>query len=273
MDGRRTQITFETIRYEVEGGLARITLARPDKRNAISLKMFQELGDAAEAVAADPSVRGVLVAGEGSSFCAGIDLAVLQDLGSNPPARGEEFRSFVRTVQRPFRSLALMPKPAVAAVQGHALGAGFQLALACDLRVAAGDASLGLLEARYGLIPPDAGSLYGAGETLTYASQRLLTSRASLAREFTRSQISAVAPINGPAPDNDAYRQLARRLDELVDGDPVPPAERLLAGVTRHAPNVVAAIKEIVRGASEVGLEEELDREADAQAGIIFGPR
>jgi len=252
VDGRRTQITFETIRYEVEGGLARITLARPDKRNAISLKMFQELGDAAEAVAADPSVRGVLVAGEGSSFCAGIDLAVLQDLGSNPPARGEEFRSFVRTVQRPFRSLALMPKPAVAAVQGHALGAGFQLALACDLRVAAGDASLGLLEARYGLIP-DLGGLH------------------HLARLAGPSRAKRLAWAAEPIGANEA--RSFGLLDELVDGDPVPPAERLLAGVTRHAPNVVAAIKEIVRGASEVGLEEELDREADAQAGIIFGPR
>jgi DMSO/TMAO reductase YedYZ molybdopterin-dependent catalytic subunit len=74
---------------------------------------------------------------------------------------------------------------------------------------ASGLAAAARIAARYGLIPPDAGSLYGAGETLTYASQRLLTSRASLAREFTRSQISAVAPINGPAPDNDAYRQLA----------------------------------------------------------------
>src|SRR3954463_3716103 len=93
------------------------------------------------------------------------------------------------------------------------------------LAAAAGLTSLGPAERladRYGLIPPDHGGLYGAGETLTYAAQRLLTAHGSLAREFDRSQISKVAPINGPTPDAfDYQRMLARHFAEwelAVDG-------------------------------------------------------
>src|SRR5215470_14720724 len=77
-----------------------------------------------------------------------------------------------------------------------------------SLATAAGAAGVGAM-ARYGLIPPDYGTLYGAGETLTYASQRLLTSGNSLAREFTRSDISRIPIVNGPAPPDEAFRRLA----------------------------------------------------------------
>jgi DMSO/TMAO reductase YedYZ molybdopterin-dependent catalytic subunit len=79
------------------------------------------------------------------------------------------------------------------------------------LAAAAGASGLGIaarLANRYGLIPPDHGGIYGVGETLTYAAQRILTSRYSLAREFDRSQISKVIPVNGKPPENDEYRQL-----------------------------------------------------------------
>lgn len=117
---------FETLRYGVHEGVATIELARPDKRNAINAQMFSELGDAAERAASDPGIRAVLVKGQGPSFSAGIDVTLLGQLAGS---RGARFRSFVRTAQRPFLTLAQMDKPAVAAVQGHALGAGFQLAL------------------------------------------------------------------------------------------------------------------------------------------------
>jgi DMSO/TMAO reductase YedYZ molybdopterin-dependent catalytic subunit len=87
---------------------------------------------------------------------------------------------------------------------------------------ASGLAVAARLADRYGLIPPDHGGVYGAGETLTYAAQRLLTARGSMAREFNRNEISNVAPINGPAPSSDDYQQLlAQRFEEWrlgVDG-------------------------------------------------------
>ena len=79
------------------------------------------------------------------------------------------------------------------------------------LAAAAGASGLGVaarLAKQYGLIPPDSGGIYGVGETLTYASQRLLTGRHSMAREFARSDISRVAPVNGDPPEDDAYQEL-----------------------------------------------------------------
>src|SRR3984957_21301611 len=97
--------------------------------------------------------------------------------------------------------------------------------IATGLTAAAGVAGLGVaarIAQRYGLIPPDSGGIYGLGETLTYASQRLLLSRHPLAREFSRSQISAACPINGDPPEDETYeRQQAGRLADwrlTVDG-------------------------------------------------------
>src|SRR5918992_267675 len=118
---------FETIKYGVHDGLATITLARPDKRNAINAQMFTELGEAADRAANDPGIRVVLVTGEGQAFSAGIDVLLLNQLSGT---RGARFRSFVRMAQRPHYILASMDKPTVAAVRGHAVGAGFQLAMA-----------------------------------------------------------------------------------------------------------------------------------------------
>jgi enoyl-CoA hydratase/carnithine racemase len=140
----------ETITYESAGGIATITLNRPDKRNAMSSTMFLELGEATEEAAGDPSVRVVLVRAEGPSFSAGIDIAAFGELAG---AGTEAIPGFVRVAQRPFRNVATMAKPTIAAVRGNALGAGFQLALACDLRVVGDDARMGMLEVRFGLVP------------------------------------------------------------------------------------------------------------------------
>src|SRR5690242_18617543 len=137
--------TPATIRTETDGALATVTLARPDKRNALTREMLEELGRALQNIADDPAVHAVVLAADGPSFCAGLDLGAVIELAG---AAGERFRTFVELAQRPYRLLATMPKPTIAAVRGHAVGAGFQLALACDLRVVGTDASFAMLEAR-----------------------------------------------------------------------------------------------------------------------------
>jgi 1,4-dihydroxy-2-naphthoyl-CoA synthase len=141
---------FDSIRYEAKNGLARSP--SPGRRKAMRCPLTCSASwvTRPDWPAAIPLSAGVLVAGEGSSFCAGIDLGLLPQLA--PLAAGasghpDDLRSFVRLAQRPFLPLARMPKPTLAAVQGDALGAGFQLALACDLRVAATDVRLGMLDA------------------------------------------------------------------------------------------------------------------------------
>jgi enoyl-CoA hydratase/carnithine racemase len=246
---------FDTIRYQVDGGIAAITLARPEKRNAVSLDMFRELGDAAETAGTDPAVRAVVVAAEGSSFCAGIDLdllAQLAALAADTSDHPDGFRSFVRLAQRPFFALATMSKPTLAAVQGHALGAGFQLALACDLRVATTDVRFGMLEARYGLIP-DLGGMHHLARLIGPARTKELvwTTRAVEAEEAER--LGLVNRIAQPSHLNRA-------------------AHELLRSCMAHSDVAVSLTKALIAGASARSLEEELLREADAQATAVARP-
>lgn len=134
----------------IESGLLTITLNRAGKRNALSTELFAAVGAAFDR-AAEPEVRGVLVKGEGSVFCAGIDLASLVAMAGGNDR--ENLRGGLADLQDIYMKLERIGKPSVAAVQGAAFGAGLQLAMACDLRVAADDVRLGLLEIRYGIIP------------------------------------------------------------------------------------------------------------------------
>jgi enoyl-CoA hydratase/carnithine racemase len=234
---------FETIRYEVADGAAAITLNRPHKRNAINFKMFEELGVAVEAASEDQDVRGVLISGEGVSFCAGIDLALLMDLAGEGESR---FRSFVLSAQRPYRALARIEKPVIAAVQGDALGAGFQLALACDLRVVASDVRFGMLELRFGIIPDLGGShhltrLVGAAR----AKELMWSTRIMEAEEAERIG-------------------LANRVVSTPDFSAA--ARELLFAVTRHSPTAVAQVKLLIDRASETALDLEFDQELAAQS-------
>jgi 2-(1,2-epoxy-1,2-dihydrophenyl)acetyl-CoA isomerase len=237
---------FETIRYGVHDGVATIELARPDKRNAISAQMFSELGDAAEAAASDPGIRAVLVRGDGPSFCAGIDVTLLGQLAGT---RGARLRSFIRTAQRPFLTLAQMDKPSVAAVQGHALGAGFQLALACDLRVCAEDVRLALLEVRFGLIP-DLGGLHRLSRLIGPARTKELvwTGRTVDPEEAERLGLAnRVVPPETLAKEGEA---LAR---EVAASPPIP----------------VSLTKSLIGRAAETSLETALERDGQAQATCI----
>ncbi len=245
-------LDFETIRYTVDDGLANITLARPDKRNAVTQAMFAELGDAAEEAAADQAVRVVLVTGEGPSFCAGIDLGLLSELGPLAAQASDDqdtFGSFIRRAQRPFRALARMPKPSLAAVQGHALGAGLQLALACDLRVASTDAKLGMLEPRYGLIP-DLGGLHRLTRLVGPARAKDLVWATRMVEADEARRIGLVDRIAQP--------------DDLL-----AEALALARQVVQHSPTTVALIKDLVERAFETPLHDEFELEVQGQTRAV----
>ena len=134
-----------TVLLDVEGPLARITLNRPGKLNALNLALVHDLEAAVEAVANEPEVRVVLVQGAGRSFCSGLDRDMMEREGMPP--------DFFESHERAFRNLELMDKLVIAALHGHILGGGLQLALACDLRICSTDARLGLPAVPDGLIP------------------------------------------------------------------------------------------------------------------------
>ncbi|MBI4240179.1 MAG: enoyl-CoA hydratase/isomerase family protein [Candidatus Rokubacteria bacterium] len=134
--------------YTVQQGVARITLNRPHLLNPLNTALAAELADAAEAAARDPGVWVVEVRGAGASFCSGMDRTAL--------SIGEIGEAFFRHWIRALNCLEDMGKPVLAVKHGDCLGGGLQLALACDFRLAAQDAILGLGATRHGLIPDGA---------------------------------------------------------------------------------------------------------------------
>jgi enoyl-CoA hydratase/carnithine racemase len=145
-------MSFRTLRLEVAGAVATVTLDRPDSRNAIDDEMRRELAELVPRLE-DPGVRAVVFTGAGSAFSAGGSIDHFER-DWNP----SEFRVHSRRLSSFFDDLEALEKPVIAAMNGAATGAGLQLALACDLRIAAEGARLGYLEHRLGLIPGHGGA-------------------------------------------------------------------------------------------------------------------
>jgi enoyl-CoA hydratase/carnithine racemase len=131
-----------------DGHVATITLARPEKRNALTLDMLRLLGGILEGLADDGDVRVVALRGDGKSFCVGADVVEFSSHDSNSARR-----TWIAVGHRVTSTLATLPQPTVAVIQGHAVGGGLELALACDYRVAGVDAVLGLPEVGIGTLP------------------------------------------------------------------------------------------------------------------------
>ena len=140
---------MEQVRYEVDGAVARITIDRPERHNAMSFQVMQELGESIELAKADESVRVVVLTGAGErAFCAGADLG---GIGSNAgPTRMHEARGGPAAI---FKALWHLGKPTIARVRGYCLAGGFGLALSCDLVVASEDSTFGAPEIDIGLWP------------------------------------------------------------------------------------------------------------------------
>jgi enoyl-CoA hydratase len=136
------------IRLEIEGPLAIVTLARPDKLNALDKGMIAALAEAALVIDHDPSVRAAIITGEGKAFSAGGDI---EAWSSEPPADFHRF--WVREGHRAFDALARLRCPLIAALNGHALGGGLELAAVADLRIAEKQGRFGLPEATLGMAP------------------------------------------------------------------------------------------------------------------------
>jgi enoyl-CoA hydratase/carnithine racemase len=168
---------FETIRVELDGPIGSLTLDRPDRLNAFTIQMWQELATLGESLRADPGdLRVLVVSGAGRAFSSGIDTSVFTSGAAASDLLTDEGRArhpdetvaSVLATQEAYTWLEEVPFATIAAVRGYALGAGLQLALACDLRFVARGTQLGLLEFKYGIIPDLGGTqrlprIVGAG--------------------------------------------------------------------------------------------------------------
>src|SRR5215204_2600260 len=143
-----------TLLFELSDGIARITINRPDKLNALNTTVISELGDAVTRIETDAAVRGVILTGAGSkAFVAGADIT---ELAKQTPIEGK-IRSLLG--QQVFRRLERCGKPVVAAVNGFALGGGCELAMACHLRIASENAKFGQPEVKLGIAPGYGGTV------------------------------------------------------------------------------------------------------------------
>ncbi|WP_058042603.1 enoyl-CoA hydratase/isomerase family protein [Streptomyces roseifaciens] len=136
------------LHLDVADGVATVRIANPAKRNAMTTDMWRSLPELLARCAGDPDVRVLVLTGEGGTFCAGADISTLTE-------GAERSRDLAIAAEE---ALAAFPKPTLAAVQGHCVGGGCQLAAACDLRFAAEDASFGVTPAKLGIV-------YGASST------------------------------------------------------------------------------------------------------------
>jgi enoyl-CoA hydratase/carnithine racemase len=195
------------IRLDREGSVATVTLCRPEAHNPQTPALWHRLRDIGRELPGD--VRVVVVRGEGSSFSAGLDRAVLDGESSEgfslsrlSRLPSEELEAQIATYQDGFRWLRRPDVVSVAAVQGHAIGAGFQLALACDLRVVAEDARFSMAEVTLGLVP-DLGATKRLVELVGYARalEICLTGRRIAADEAYRIGLASLAVAAGQLQD------------------------------------------------------------------------
>jgi enoyl-CoA hydratase len=170
---------FETLRFKVKDSVAWLRLNRPDRLNAFTPQIWGELRELGRSLLDDPGgIRVLVVSGEGRAFSSGIDTSVFSEVGSVSEF-GDDGRSrhddpsvrAILTAQEAYNWFAEVPFVTIAAVRGFALGAGLQLALACDIRVVARGTRLGLLELQYGILPDLGGTqrlprLVGPGKAI-----------------------------------------------------------------------------------------------------------
>lgn len=239
---------YQTIRIETDPrGVAHLWLARPDKHNALSAQMIRDLTDAAARLGADPAVRAVVLAAEGKSFCAGGDLAWMQD---QMRADAETRRAGARELAMMLNALNTLPKPLIGRVQGNAFGGGVGMISVCDMAICVPEARFGLTETRLGLIPATIGPyvLARMGED---KARRIFMS----ARLFGADEAAALNLI--------ATTAEASALDAAIEAQVLP--------YLSCAPGAVAAAKRLARRLGPAIGPEQIEASIDALVEVWEG--
>jgi len=237
-------MAYEQITVERDGGVATVTLNRPDKLNALTAVMSDELIDAFTRAREDSDIRAVVVTGAGRGFCAGQDLSEFEAAyrsGQRPDIREHLARSYHRLIPLVVETR----KPVIAAVNGVAAGAGVSLAAACDLRIASEDARFTQAFVKIGLVPDSGG---------TWLLPRVIGHARALELSMTGDVIDAAAALE---------LGLVNRVIPTSGFD-----EEVAAYAARLSAMPTAAIgetKELLREALGLRLEDALEREAEAQ--------
>lgn len=236
---------YQTLIWDLDDHVATITLNRPEKKNAMSWAMFNEIRDVFLRAAEEDEVRCVVLTGAGGAFCSGADLTD----GENLVGSALEFKERMRTIDGIVRSFVNCPKPTIAKVTGVAAGAGCNLALACDLVVATTEATFAELFVKRGLVVDFGGTWV-------------------LSRSLPLNKAKEIALLGDVISATEADRLgLVNRLCDAGEIDAV--VKDLTSRLANMPPRTVSLIKENLNRAGERSLEETLDAESWAQS-LVF---
>ena len=238
-------------------GIAHVRLTRPDKRNALDDAMFQAIAQAGERVKHDTSVRAVVLSGDGASFCAGLDFGGFQAMGSGNSGNGSATAAgsmkdgrITHLAQQICWVWQEVPVPVIAALQGHALGGGMQLALGADIRIAHPDTKMSMREVHWGLIPDMTGTL------------RL----SRLVRDDVMKDLVFTGRIF-PASEGATLGVVTR-----LSNDPVADAMVAAAEIAGRSPSAVRGAKQLINRLSNAGAAEHFAAEREIIFGLIGKP-
>ena len=234
---------YEHIKVTEDDGVVTVTLNRPEKLNAFAGHMRRDLAEALEHAGAEAGVRVVVITGAGRAFCAGADVRAMEEMMRREDV--EEFKRLLGAGRRVLTAIRQMTKPVVASVNGPAYGAGFNLALACDIRLAAESATFSQSFVRVGLHPDWGGSYFlPRAVPSNIACEMFFLGDPLDAREAERRGL-----VNRVVPDSELAAETRRWVERLRDA----PRES------------VAAAKHAVYMSEAVSLERMLQYETEAQ--------
>lgn len=231
-------------------GVATVTLSRPDKRNALDLKMLTAIAQAGETLKTRRDIRCVVLTGAGPAFCAGLDTSIFQEfLGQDPASNPLAQRSYGQS--NLFQYVAMvwseLPMPVVAALHGFAFGGGFQIMLGADIRVAHPDTKFSIMEGKWGLIPDMGGMVL---------MPRL--ARGDIIRRLTYT----AETFDGTAAQNWGF------VTELSD-KPFERAQALAQEIAGRSPDAVRMAKKLIQETALTSPAKTLISETEAQLAIM----
>ena len=241
----------DRVKVEIDAHVAEVTLNRADKLNALDLKMFAALAEAADSIASNASVRAVVLHGAGGNFCAGIDLSVLGesdfDFGKalDTPVEPSPANFFQRAAYA-WRELSV---PVICALEGVVFGGGLQVALGADIRYASPNAKLSIMESKWGLIPDMAISTTLRGLLTPDHIKEL----AWTARVLDSSEAKSLGLVTA------------------VTDDPLGASRKLAAECAARSPDAIRGIKALINEGWQMSDTDSLALEARLQSGIIGG--
>ena len=242
----------ETVEIQIDNHIATINLNRPEKKNAVDMAMFEEIASAAQTIHENANIRAVVLSGNGSDFCAGIDIGVFAGRSAES-ALGDLMNPITQSGANFFQNAALcwrdLPVPVIAALHGSCFGAGFQIAMGADLRYAAPNVRMSIMEIKWGFIPD-------MGLTVTVPG----TCAADKVRElgYTGKVIDSVEAMG------------AGLVTDVVE-DPLDAAISIANEIAGKSPDAIRAMKGLFNNAWTGEINALLRYEAELQKSVMSG--